>query len=108
MHANGVAINFVRGDKIFQRGPNISRKSGPGVHFLRGSKYIVTDPSASGDHNSEPSTSTNPNWTISHKKGKQSMDTTNIPVDEEKGDEINPKLSVKPGRKKRVVSCKTY
>ena len=30
------------GDKIFQRGPKISRKSGPGVHFLGGSKYIAT------------------------------------------------------------------
>jgi len=45
MLANGVVINFVRGDKIFQRGPNISSKSGPGVHFLGGSKYIVTGPS---------------------------------------------------------------
>ena len=27
MYANGVVINFVRGDKIFQRGPNISLQS---------------------------------------------------------------------------------
>ena len=27
---------FLEGDKIFQRGPNISSKSGPGVQFLGG------------------------------------------------------------------------
>ena len=30
MCANGVNDKFRRGDKIFQRGPNISSKSGPG------------------------------------------------------------------------------
>ena len=41
MHANGVVINFVREDKIFQRGPNISRKGGPGDPLFGGSKYII-------------------------------------------------------------------
>jgi len=33
-----ILINFVGGDKIFQRGPSISRKSGP-VHFLGIHRY---------------------------------------------------------------------
>ena len=36
MHAYGVNNKFCRGDKIFQRGLNISRKSGLGSTFLGG------------------------------------------------------------------------
>ena len=39
---NYMLIAFKWGDKIFQRGLKISSKSGLGVHFYRGSKYIAT------------------------------------------------------------------
>jgi len=39
---------FCNGDNIFQRGSNISRKSGRGVHFLGRSKYIATDRTVPG------------------------------------------------------------
>ena len=42
MCANGINNEFSRWDKIFQSGPNISRKSGPRDPLFWGSKYVVT------------------------------------------------------------------
>ena len=39
-------IAFKKGDKIFQRGPKISSKSGPGVHFLGGPNISLSHTSS--------------------------------------------------------------